>query len=160
MGGFATQISGTRSDGNLAWAGAGGIDSAGSPGTHEKTADIADRAEAKSRLARRTGGAAQGTTSGMGRMIMRLPWGLNARHLYLGFFSVISIALCGFSMVIYSQYTRVQNLNAYTIRQYEVIRQSRGILTDVLNMETGVRGYVMSGQKTCLLYTSPSPRDS
>ena len=90
---------------------------------------------------------------------MRMPWGLNATHLYLGFFSVISIALCGFSMVIYGQYTRVQNLNAYTIRQYEVIRQSRGILTDVLNMETGVRGYVMSGQTKFLEpYTAASGR--
>ena len=90
---------------------------------------------------------------------MRMPWGLNARHLYLGFFSVISIALCGFSMVIYNQHTRVQNLNAYTIRQYEVIRQSRGILTDVLNMETGVRGYVMSGQTQYLEpYTLASNR--
>lgn len=95
----------------------------------------------------------------MGHNKMRMPWGLNARHLYLGFFSVISIALCGFSMVIYNQHTRVQNLNAYTIRQYEVIRQSRGILTDVLNMETGVRGYVMSGQTKFLEpYTTANAR--
>ncbi len=76
---------------------------------------------------------------------MRLPWGVTVKEVYLAFFCLISIALCAFTMVIYAQYQRVQHLNEYTVYQYENIRQSRLILADVIDMETGVRGYVMSG---------------
>ena len=81
---------------------------------------------------------------------MRLPWGISVKEVYLAFFCLISIALCGFTMLIYAQYQRVQRLNEYTIYQYENIRQSRLILADVIDMETGVRGYVMSGNTTFL----------
>ncbi|ESQ91579.1 hypothetical protein ABAC460_06220 [Asticcacaulis sp. AC460] len=77
---------------------------------------------------------------------MRLPWGITVKEVYLAFFAVIAIALCGFIMVIYGQYERVQQSQKYTIYQYENIRQSRMILSDVIDMETGVRGFVMSGQ--------------
>ncbi|ESQ77730.1 ATP-binding protein [Asticcacaulis sp. AC402] len=77
---------------------------------------------------------------------MRLPWGITVKEVYLAFFAVIAIALCGFIMVIYGQYERVQQSHRYTIYQYENIRQSRQILSDVVDMETGVRGYVMSGK--------------
>ncbi len=76
---------------------------------------------------------------------MWLPWGINVKHLYLAFFSIISIALCSFTMIIYSQYKKVEDLNGYTIRQYETIRQTRLILLDLVDMETGVRGFVISG---------------
>ena len=75
---------------------------------------------------------------------MWLPWGINVKHLYLAFFSIVSIALCSFTMIIYNQYRTVEDLNAYTIQQYEAIRQTRLILLDVVDMETGVRGYVIS----------------
>lgn len=75
---------------------------------------------------------------------MWLPWGINVKHLYLAFFSIVSIALCSFTMIIYHQYRTVEELNAYTIRQYEAIRQTRLILLDLVDMETGVRGYVIS----------------
>ncbi|EGF91529.1 sensory box protein [Asticcacaulis biprosthecium C19] len=77
---------------------------------------------------------------------MRLPWGITVKEVYLAFFAVIAIALCGFIMVIYGQYERVQQSHKYTIYQYENIRQSRMILSDVIDMETGVRGFVLSGQ--------------
>jgi len=76
---------------------------------------------------------------------MWLPWGINVKHLYLAFFSIVSIALCSFTMIIYNQYRTVEDLNSYTIQQYEAIRQTRLILLDVVDMETGVRGYVISG---------------
>lgn len=81
---------------------------------------------------------------------MRMPWGLSVKHVYLAFFSLVSIALCAFSLAIYSQYRISQNLNAYTRYQYENIRLSKIILMDVVDMETGVRGYVLSGDKTYL----------
>src|SRR5262249_1155587 len=76
---------------------------------------------------------------------MRLPWGINVKHVYLAFFSLIAIALCAFSMAIYGQYAKVQSLNQFTIYQYENMRQSRAILSDAVDMETGVRGYIISG---------------
>ena len=156
MAGFATQISGSRRDKDLAGPGTGARDSGRTVKTDKKTPVLNAPVEAYPVHDAPVAGKAMRKA---GRIMMRMPWGLNARHLYLGFFSVISIALCAFSMVIYSQHTRVQNLNAYTIRQYEVIRQSRGILSDVLNMETGVRGYVMSGQTKFLEpYTTASAR--
>ena len=81
---------------------------------------------------------------------MRLPWGLNVKHLYLAFFSVISIALCSFSLIIYDQYTKSQNLNDHIRYEYENIRQTKVILMDMVNMETSVRGYVLSGDAAFL----------
>ena len=81
---------------------------------------------------------------------MSLPWGINVKHLYLAFFSIISIALCSFTMIIYGQYKKVEELNNYTIRQYDVIRQTNLILLDLVDMETGVRGYVISGDRKFL----------
>ena len=81
---------------------------------------------------------------------MRMPWGLNVKHLFLAFFSVISIALCAFSLVIYDQYQKSQNLNDYMRYEYENIRRTKNILMDIINMETGVRGYVLTGDKSYL----------
>ncbi len=81
---------------------------------------------------------------------MRMPWGLNVKHLYLAFFSVISIALCAFSLIIYDQYQKSQNLNDYMRYEYENIRRTKNILMDIVDMETGVRGYVLTGDKTYL----------
>lgn len=81
---------------------------------------------------------------------MWLPWGINVKHIYLAFFSIVSIALCAFTVIIYNQYKRVENLNGYTIYQYEIIRQTRLILLDVVDMESGVRGYTISGDETFL----------
>ena len=81
---------------------------------------------------------------------MRMPWGLNVKHLYLAFFSAISIALCAFSLVIYDQYQKSQNLNDYMRYEYENIRRTQDILMDIIDMETGVRGYVLTGDKSYL----------
>jgi len=81
---------------------------------------------------------------------MRMPWGLNVKHLYLAYFSVISIALCAFSLIIYDQYKKSQNLNDYMRYEYENIRRTKNILMDIVDMETGVRGYVLTGDQTYL----------
>jgi len=131
MGGIATSLTGTGSEGDCTHARDSVVSL--SIGTRAKTGVQST--------------AMQETTQ---RNAKRWPWGLNARHLYLGFFSIISIALCAFSMIIYNQYVKVQNLNGFVARQYEVISQSRVVLTDVLTMETAVRGYVMTADRTYL----------
>lgn len=92
-------------------------------------------------------------------LAMRMPWGLSIKHVYVAFFSLISIALCAFSLAIYSQYRISQNLNEYTRYQYENIRLSKIILMDVVNMETGARGFLLSGDKQFLApYTAAKNR--
>ena len=81
---------------------------------------------------------------------MKLPWGMNVKHVYLAFFSLISIALCAFCLLIHAQYVKVQNLNEYTRYQDENIRQSQIILMDVVALESAVRGYVISKDETFL----------
>lgn len=81
---------------------------------------------------------------------MWLPWGINVKHIYLAFFSIVSIALCAFTMIIHSQYQKVEDLNADTIYQYETIGQTRNIYIGTLEMENGVRGYILSGDERFL----------
>ncbi len=81
---------------------------------------------------------------------MRYPWGIPVKHIYLAFFSIVSIALIFFTMIIYSQYQKVQELNSNTARQYEAVRQSRTILVDLVDMESGVRAYVITGDRRFL----------
>lgn len=90
---------------------------------------------------------------------MRYPWGTNVKHIYLAFFSIVSIALFSFTMIIYGQYKKVQLLNSTTVRQYEAVNQSRAILTDLVDMETGVRGFVITGDERFLTpYTAANGR--
>ncbi len=81
---------------------------------------------------------------------MRLPWGINVKHLYLAFFSLISIALCAFSITIYSQYTRERTFDTYAAEQYEAMRRTRAALMDAVDMESGVRGYALTGNAVFL----------
>ncbi len=76
---------------------------------------------------------------------MWLPWGINVKHIYLAFFSIVSIALCAFTMIIHGQYKTVEDLNDDTVYQYETIGQTRNIYIGTLEMENGVRGYILSG---------------
>ncbi len=75
---------------------------------------------------------------------------MTVKHLYLAFFSVFSIMLCSFILIIYGQYTRVQNLTGYVAYQYNNISQSRIILTDSVDMETSVRGYMLTADPAFL----------
>ena len=81
---------------------------------------------------------------------MRLPWGINVKQVYVAFFALLSVALCAFSLAIYNQYAREQTINDFTVYQYEAMRQSRLILGDVVDMETGVRGFIITGDQTFL----------
>ncbi|MGZ3297700.1 MAG: sensor histidine kinase [Asticcacaulis sp.] len=81
---------------------------------------------------------------------MKMPWVISRKLIYLGFFAVISAALATFSLFLYDRYSKVQDLDRYTLYQYEVVRQSRLILSDMVDMETGVRGYVLTGDRKFL----------
>lgn len=65
----------------------------------------------------------------------------------------ISILIIGivlfvtFSTIIYQNYDKAQRLNDWTLYNYEVLRLSRRILNDLVDMETGVRGYLLTGKK-------------
>ncbi len=77
------------------------------------------------------------------------------RHYFISIL-IVGTALFGtFSTVIYHQYDAEQKLNDWTFYNYEVNRQSRLLVLDLLNMETGVRGYLLSGKQGFL-----SPYDS
>ncbi len=53
-------------------------------------------------------------------------------------------------MILYNQYKRLQDLDHYTLYQYDVMRRSRDILADMVDMETGVRGFALTGDRAFL----------
>ncbi|MFT3996502.1 MAG: ATP-binding protein [Asticcacaulis sp.] len=72
------------------------------------------------------------------------------RHYYLAMFVFLAVATVCFSVIIYQHYERVQRGNALALFEYEAIRQSRVVLVDLLDMETGVHGYLISGDEEAL----------
>jgi PAS domain S-box-containing protein len=79
-----------------------------------------------------------------------MPWAHSRKFFYLAFFCIIAAALCTFSMILYNQYKKLQDLDHYTLYQYEVVRRSRDILGDMVDMETGVRGFALTGDRAFL----------
>lgn len=69
---------------------------------------------------------------------------------FISIFVIGAMLFCAFSAVIYRHYERAQNLNSWTLYNYELIRQSRKILQHLIDMETGVRGYILTSQKSFL----------
>jgi PAS domain S-box-containing protein len=51
-----------------------------------------------------------------------------------------------FSFFLYQEYSYTRRSNESVIHSYEELRATRAILIDLLNMETGVRGYLLTGQ--------------
>lgn len=80
----------------------------------------------------------------------RTPWGHSRKVFYLAFFCIMAAALCTFSMILYNQYRKLQDLDHYTLYQYEVVRRSRDILADMVDMESGVRGFALTGDNAFL----------
>ncbi len=79
-------------------------------------------------------------------LITRIP----TRSYFITVLVVVSLLFVAFSTVIYNNYTEARRLNQWIIYNYEVIRQSRKIMIDLVDMETGVRGYLITGQKKFL----------
>ena len=72
------------------------------------------------------------------------------RHYFICLFFVLSALFIAFTAVIYRHYSNAQQINNWIVHNYEVARQSRRILMDVVNMETGVRGYLLTGKTSFL----------
>lgn len=68
------------------------------------------------------------------------------RQYFVSIFVVVTALFFTFSAVIYRQYKDAQRLNEWMLYNYEVVRQSRRILMYLVDMETGVRGYILSGE--------------
>ena len=68
------------------------------------------------------------------------------RYYFVSIFIIVSALFFTFSTVIYRHYAEAQRLNQWTLYNYELMRQSRKILFDLVSMETGVRGYMLSGK--------------
>lgn len=81
---------------------------------------------------------------------MKLPWVITRRHYYIAVFGLISLAFATFSLVLYKQYNKVQTHNDFSLYQYEVIHQSRLIVIDLIDMETSVRGFMVTGDEAFL----------
>jgi methyl-accepting chemotaxis protein len=70
-------------------------------------------------------------------------------NLALGFATVSSILLIIIS-IIYVNFSSVVKSNEWTIHTYKVIQEAELILTSLVNMETGVRGYAITGDTNFL----------
>lgn len=69
---------------------------------------------------------------------------------FIAMFLAVSALFFLLSSLIYQNYTQAQRVNDWTLYNYEVVRQSRQILLELVDMETGVRGYILSQQKKFL----------
>lgn len=72
------------------------------------------------------------------------------RHYFVSIFIIVSVLFVTYSAVIYNHYSKAQQLNDWTLYNYEVLRQSRRILFYLVDMETGVRGYMITRNKEYL----------
>lgn len=74
----------------------------------------------------------------------------HTKHYFISIFLVISLLFIIFSAVIYQNYLEAERVNKRTLYNYEIVSQSRKILMDLVNMETGVRGYLLTGKEQFL----------
>ena len=79
-------------------------------------------------------------------LLLRTP----TRYYFVSIFIVVSALFFTFSVVIYRHYAQAQRLNQWTLYNYELMRQGRKILFDLVSMETGIRGYLLSGNSSFL----------
>jgi len=75
---------------------------------------------------------------------------LQRRHYYVAMFVLLSVATIAFSVIVYGHYERTQKGHDRSLSEYEIIRQSRMVLVDLLDMETGVHGFLISGEEAAL----------
>lgn len=68
------------------------------------------------------------------------------KTLLIAIFASGCILFLGFSLFLYQEYSYARRSNESVIHYYERLRISHMTLTDLLNMETGVRGYLLTGQ--------------
>ncbi len=64
--------------------------------------------------------------------------------------ALFTLLLLTFTYVLHDQYAKSQAQDRSVINLYEVISQGRRVLINLVNMETGQRGYLLSGNKDFL----------
>lgn len=80
------------------------------------------------------------------QLISRIP----SRHYFIILFLSVSLLFVTFSAVIYHNFAQAQKLNRWTLYNYELLRQCRKVLFDLVDMETGMRGYLLTGKPSFL----------
>lgn len=71
---------------------------------------------------------------------------LNSSY-FIVVFCVSCLMLVIFTLVIYKQSRNVEASNTHVAHSYEVLRKSRLVLLSALNLETGQRGYLLTGSR-------------
>jgi len=69
----------------------------------------------------------------------------NRSYYLLVIFTTGCVLILTFSTVLYRHYNYAQRTTGLTIHNYQVLHVARLILIDLLNMETGMRGYMLTG---------------
>jgi len=72
-----------------------------------------------------------------------------SRKLYLGFGAVVLI-LAVLLVSAYSNFARLATANGWNNHTHEVIAETKSLLESLLNMETGERGYALTGEEPSL----------
>ncbi|MGV7208234.1 methyl-accepting chemotaxis protein [Oxalobacteraceae bacterium A2-2] len=75
-------------------------------------------------------------------------FGIGTR-LYLGFGSIVAIMLVLLT-VAYSNFSKLNQANGWNVHTYEVLGTSQEILEGLINMETGERGFALTGATASL----------
>ncbi len=72
--------------------------------------------------------------------------GTPTKNYFISIFVMVAALFCVFSVTIYHYHSEFDRLNSWTLYNYETARQSRRILFDLVDMETGMRGYLLTGE--------------
>jgi PAS domain S-box-containing protein len=78
--------------------------------------------------------------------MMRLFTKIPGKHYFLSILIVGCVLFVTFSTILYRHYEDARQLNEWTLYNYKLVRQARRILQDLVDMETGVRGYTITGR--------------
>jgi methyl-accepting chemotaxis protein len=70
-------------------------------------------------------------------------------RLYLGFGAIVAVLVILVAMA-YANFSRLAQANAMNVHTYEVMAQSAGMLESLVNIETGSRGFALTGKEASL----------
>jgi PAS domain S-box-containing protein len=75
---------------------------------------------------------------------------IQSRYYFVMVLVIGALLFSTFSLVIYRHYQDSENLNEWAMADADTIREGRLLLFNLLNMETGIRGYLLTGRKEFL----------
>ncbi|WP_249894388.1 CHASE3 domain-containing protein [Mixta hanseatica] len=71
------------------------------------------------------------------------------RKFILAFGAVVAVMLI-ICAAFYVNFSRIVTANSWNVHTYQVIDESRGLVENLVNMETGLRGYALNGKEEML----------